>query len=244
MRLGQLARKLGLSPNAVVEHLNAKGVQVDQDANTRVSDDAVRFVVAHFAPARLEEFFKVAKQPEQVEQPTPEVIAEPVNEIEELVVPEVEAISDASDPVADPTEVIRAPKVELQGLKVVGKIELPQPKKKAESEQPATEGEQHQPTQEFRGQRKPSPYQQREQRPWKNPLEQKRKREEAEAEKKRQQAAEDAKAKRTQNYLKRVKSVPTKAVRRLEEEVVVESEVDTAPPPKTVWGKFVRWLTT
>jgi hypothetical protein len=238
MRLGQLARKLGLSPNAIAEHLTASGLQVESDPNRRLEDDRIRIVVSHFAPARIEEFIKPAEQPAQEPAPvdeltsTHEVMAE---------MPEVTETVQADVP-PDPAEVIRAAKVELQGLKVIGKIELPQAKKKADDEQPATEGTIH--ADDSRPPRRGPLQDRKEQRQWKNPMELKRQREEAEAKRKREEQAEEAKAKRTQNYLKRVKSVPTKAVRRVEEEVVVEADVDAAPRPKTAWGKFVKWLTT
>lgn len=234
MRLGQLARKLSLSPNTITEHLAGSGVV--EDPNTKLEDDQVRALVLHFAPARIEEFFPVAA-PEPA--PIEPVAAAPEVVVAEEPVAETEATADEQLS-TEPAEVIRAPKVELQGLKVIGKIELPQARKKADGDQPQ-EGDQQKPlTRTTRAQQNDR----REQRQWKNPLEVKRQREEAEAERKRQMAAEQAKAKRTQNYLKRVKSVPTKAVKRVEEELVVETDIDTAPPPKSIWGKFVRWLRT
>lgn len=64
-----------------------------------------------------------------------------------------------------------------------------------------------------------------------------------EAERKKKEKAEREKERRTSHYYSKVRSVPTKAVRKVEEQTVVE-EIDTKEPPKTIFGKFLRWLTT
>lgn len=83
----------------------------------------------------------------------------------------------------------------------------------------------------------------REQREWKNPMEQKRLQEKRDAELRKQEQAEQMKEKRTNHYYNKVKSVPTKAVRKVEEPTVVE-DLEVKEPPKTAFGKFLRWLRT
>jgi hypothetical protein len=254
MRIGQLARRFGIPPSDILGFLRGNNIETESGTNSRLTDEAVSMVIKHFAPERLTELIQVpetspASEPMIEDQPTAEdqPIAEELPSVEEPA-PVVEAGAPEL-----PVEVIRVSKVELQGLKVVGKIDLPQPKKKAGEEQPdleqsAPEEEQPAPEQKPVSQRPPRREFQkrndrREQREWKNPLEQKRQQEQREAERKKQERAERMKEKRTNHYYNKVKSVPTKAVRKVEEPTVVE-ELETKEPPKTIIGKFFRWLTT
>jgi hypothetical protein len=243
MRIGQLARRLGIPPSDIIGFLTAKGVQVESGANSRLTDDAVSAIIGQFAPGTVLE--PVA---EPVAQPL-EIVTEEVAEEQVVVVSEAPAPTEDIQPTVTP-EVIRVSKVELQGLKVIGKIDLPQPKKKTEDEpkseqeqkpdlvpergpQPAT---QRPPRKEF-----PRRNERRESREWKNPLQQKRHRDAQEAESKRREQAEREKEKRANHYYSKVKSVPTKAARKVEEQTVVE-ELDMKEPPKNIFGKFLRWL--
>ena len=62
---------------------------------------------------------------------------------------------------------------------------------------------------------------------------------------KRKEKVEREKEKRKQNYYKKVKmSPPTKAVKMVEEETMQMSAEELAEPPKTWFGRFLRWLTT
>lgn len=226
MRIGQLARKISVPPSDIVAYLTSRQIELESGINTRLTPELVQDVVTRFAPQLLTELVAAA---EEEEQPAPEPVVQEADTVVE------EVLHTAIPPIAvdEPAEVIRAPKVELQGLKVLGKIDLPEPKKKAA------------PTEEELPKEQPSRPQQRrrEERPWKNPLEQKRKQEQREAKRKRQEEAEKEKERRTLHYQKKVKSVPTKPVRKTEE-TVVEELLDTAPPPKTIIGKFLRWLRT
>lgn len=247
MRLGQLARKLALRPNEIVEFLAKRSIQIEDGSNTRIEDDHVSLIMNHFAPERMAEM-------------TAELAAEKNPSILEMEVgPEAEKeikVDDIQPPMADVSsanpepmvELIKAPKVELSGLKVLGKIELPEPKKK-EPQQPesvATDNVVPKEEQKRLEPRKPFvPRKERsEQRPTKNPIALQREREAVEAEKKRRANAEREKEKRTQNYLKKVKTpAPTKAMKIVKEQVeeVIEEKVD---PPKTWLGKFMRWMNT
>lgn len=205
MRIGQLARRLGVSPSDILEFVGNQ----DIDTNSRLDKETVEKVISHFAPEKLE---LPMEEPEVEETQAPPVVEE--QSMQET-----------------PPEVIRVSKVELQGLKVLGKIDLPAPKKKAEPT-PSEQGE-PQPRKEFQ--------KRREQRDWKNPLEVKRQQEQREKEKRKKEQAERQKEKRTNHYYSKVKSVPTKAVRRFEEQTVVE-EIETKEPPRGLFGKFLRWL--
>ena len=161
-----------------------------------------------------------------------------VNEVDEKPA----GSSPASEPDPERIEVIKAQKVELSGLKVLGKIDLPDTKKK-QSETPQENSETEQPREFNREKRSPS--YKKTQRPQKNPIALQREREALAAQKKREEELQLQKEKRTQNYLKKVKPhQPTKAAKLIREEAEEMSAAELAEPPKTLWGKFIRWLTT
>ena len=167
------------------------------------------------------------------DEPIPEVNV--VDENPAALIPE-------SEPLPDRIEVIKAPKVELSGLKVLGKIDLPDTKKK-QAEAPQENSETEQPR-EFNRERK-SPGYKKTQRPPKNPIALQREREALAAQQKREEELQLKKEKRTQNYLKKVKShQPTKAAKLHREEAEEMSAAELAEPPKTLWRKFIRWLKT
>jgi hypothetical protein len=226
MRIGQLARRLELSPSQILEFLTSQNIETEGGANSRLSDDVVTKIIGHFAPGKL---------------------SEPI--VEEVVEEPVPAMPVAEEPVAEETtheatpegetlpEVIRVSKIELQGLKVLGKIDLPEPKKKVESTSTPQPEDQRPPRREYQKRND------RRDREWQNPLEAKRQQEQREAERKKKEQAEALKEKRTNHYYSKVKSVPTKPVRRVEEQTVVE-DIETKTPPKGILGKFFRWLRT
>ncbi len=267
MRLGQLARKIAVKPSELVDFLSSKGIPTESGINTRLESDQVRFIVMALAPEKLdgimaepvvaEEPEVVVTQPENVvEKVTVLVEPEPIVMMDEVPVPAPSVHEEVRKEVItkEEIEIIKAPKVELQGLKVLGKIELPDLKKKEPvidatgvvSESSTNEGTPVKNTPP--SVKRNPPHQRREQRiersdrPAKNPIALKREQEALEAERKRKERAELEKEKRTQNYMKRVKSAPTKAVKHVEEEQVIEVIEDEVKPPKTWIGKFFRWF--
>ena len=262
MRLGQLARKLAVRPSDIVELLAGKAIATEEGTNTKLTDEHVKLIVAQFAPDQLAsilnteptlqpiESAQVIAEPVVVEEPVTAVVSEiapdPSPEIQEDKKEEIEQI-----------EVIKAPKVELSGLKVLGKIELPQPKKK---EVPAENAEKTESNSEVV---KPAPSERRPQRenrknftqnkdrrdfrPRKNPIALQREREAQEAEEKKKEEAKQKKEQRTNYYLERVKlAAPTKPA-RIYDEAVLEMKDHQAKAKKqpTTWlGKFWKWYTS
>lgn len=239
MRLGQLARKLSLRPAQIVEFLSQNSIQIEDNSNTRIEDAHTELVVNHFAPGTFQHV-ELADEPEEVapfekELPSPEVVAKPENlELQ----PSLE------------TEVIRVQKIELSGLKVLGKIELPEPKKKEPVVEKTEEGMDatiaeapSTPDRKTRNHKRP----QKRDRPreWRNPLEMQREREAREAEEKKRLAAEREKEKRKRHYEEKRKAVvQTKRMKTVKEQPAPKKPVDTRPVPKTWFGKFLRWWTT
>ncbi len=249
MRLGQLARKLALRPSQIVDFLSTQQIYLEEGSNARIEDDRVVGIVNHFAPARLQEIVTNLKaESEGVVMPSVEEVVEEVNKLEIVaVVPIVPDLSNTDSKIEKPV-VIKAPKVELSGLKVLGKIELPEPKKK-ELVQQQTEVELTPAPEEKRKTRtvkrelsKPSRGTAAQQE-WRNPIAQQREREAREAEERKKAEAEREKERRRENYLKKVKlGQPTKAMKIMDEPTEQLSERQLEETPKSWWGRFKKWL--
>ena len=251
MRLGQLARKLSLRPAQIVEFLAQNNIQIEDNSNTRIEDSHTELVVNYFAPGT---FLQVSELGDEAEEAKAVEIEFPVEE-------EVTVQTETSEQQISPeTEVIRVPKIELSGLKVLGKIELPEPKKKEvvvekteEGVEPTAETPAPTPIPTPTPERKQrlhnkKPVHQKRDRPreWKNPLEQQRERELREAEEKKRIAAEREKERRKNHYEEKRKTLAqAKRVKTVKEQPIVQKKpVDTRPVPKTWFGKFLRWWTT
>ncbi len=239
MRLGQLARKLALRPVQIIDFLSQHQIQVPNDSNAKLDDQHVALIVDKFSPGTALEIL-TSVEDKQEEVPT----AKEETKGEEQVVLPAESTSDEPQKV----ELIKAPKVELSGLKVLGKIELPEPRKKDFAPVPEDASENSKteppvrPRQEYR---KAQPRRERSYQSDKNPIALQREREAREAEKKREEELERQKQKRTEYYQKRVKAAPpTKRVRMVDEPLEELSAAELAEPPKTWWGKFMKWLNT
>lgn len=247
MRLGQLARKLVLRPGEIVEFLAKNNVHIDEGTNTRIDDIYVKLILDRYAPEL--QITTPTLEHEEMKQPLAsavedEHIVEKPQETEDtkIEIPERPEVGE------EIPEVIKAPKVSLSGLKVLGKIELPEPRKKdpipeSTTEQPVTFQEDKNPQAEVR-----TNYNQkrnREQRPGKNPIALQREKEALEEQKQRQEKVEREKEKRKQNYYKKVKmSPPTKAVKLVEEPTMQMTAEELVEQPKTLLGRLIKWLTT
>jgi hypothetical protein len=233
MRLGQLARKLSIRQSEIVDFLLQQNIQIEDGSNTRLEDTHVVLIMKQYAPAREEEVIAELASEKQTE--------EPIKAMKEEEKP-MPALPESNE---EKPEVIRVPKIELSGLKVVGKIELPEPKKK--EEKPADIEIPKEPTPEPKQEERPHKTdrkaiqhkKERKQRPHVNPLALQREREAREAAEKRRIQAEREKEKRKQHYHNKVKTVrPGKPAKPKVESVVTPSE----PQPTTWWGKFLKWL--
>ena len=66
MRLGQLARKLALRPDEIVEFLSAKNIQIEDNSNTKLEDDHVTLIIKKFAPSMLTEIKEAKIETEKI----------------------------------------------------------------------------------------------------------------------------------------------------------------------------------
>ena len=247
MRLGQLARKLSLRPSQLVDFLAENNIQTEEGSNSRLADENTQLIVQHFAPERLDEIMKPSVEEIPVEvSPTLEEIVQPeLEQQQDQIEDQIITSQDAPAQQQTEPEVIRVQKIELSGLKVLGKIDLPEPKKKESK----PEGE-NETGEEPKRERKDSakskhPRRERDQRAWRNPLEVQRQREARELEDKRKAELEREKEKRKHHYQSKVKQVKQpKRSKDVKEKITSKKPVNTRPAPKTWIGKFFRWWTT
>lgn len=257
MRLRQLSRKLDIDTEKVIHYLKAINLPCEDDSNAKLSDEQVDVLIKKFGPIN------------EVTQEEIETVLEPIAEIQEVVVEEEiipivenevveetenievqlsEVISILQKNQAEPTtepEVIRAPKVELTGLKVVGKIELRVPKKKEETEEEAATTTEEKTNQPKVGRVKSvnDRHKQKNQ-PRNNTLSiaDQRKREEKIKLRRKKEAEQQAKEKRKDNYLKKVKSKDKGETKK----VIVEKINKTVQPKSKenvgMFTKFINWM--
>ena len=278
MRLGQLARKYGVSLNEVISYLK----EIDPDShkigrNSKLDEGLISKVAEHFANLDNlgeddagSEYGPDSGQITQLpESDSTEVMVEDQNPEPEPVVIEAEDAPAEEEaprpaPVAIETDkllemleseeepkdldkitLIKAPKRELDGLKVVGKIELPEPKiptketKKPEEESKQTRGR-HQSRQS--GQLSEAEREKRR-------LKAKRKKEAYEAREEKRQKQREKKQKKAQNRARYLQKMERKKLSKvkIKQKIEVDESVQTPvtpAPPRTWLGKLWRWLTT
>jgi hypothetical protein len=243
MRLGQLARKLAIRPSQIVDFLSTHQIYLEDGSNAKLFDEHVERIVQHFAPDRINEIAADIKVEEAAEKKEALFeVAELATNTENLKTENLEPESDLQQ---EGPEVIKAPKVELAGLKVLGKIELIEPKKKEKTvADVAVEATKSETEERGRPDRRQVPLKpKREPQPWKNPIALQREREAREAEERKKEAAEREKERRKEHYLKRVKvGQPTKPARIFDEPVEVHINQKQEVRPLGLWGRFMRWL--
>ncbi len=154
MRLGQLARKLEVKVNEIVDFLSDEhNIIIDPDLNTKIEGNALGFVLDKYKAVDTEIVFddveveKENKNTEEVIEQTKEDIVEqdeikteiidnaPKTQINDTIIDEENEKLVVEDENGEKIElnvvdgVIKAPKKEITAPKVVGKIELKKPKK-------------------------------------------------------------------------------------------------------------------
>jgi len=221
MRLGQLARQLSISTDKIVSFLGSRDIAVDSHNNARIDPAYVDLVLLEFAPGN-----DTLRQEVIQTQDTPETESAEGNPTTTEATPII-------------PDLIKAPKVELPGLRVLGKIELPEKKKPdvPKEEDKEAPKESQRPAFVSRSPRRNAPPRDR-----KNPVALAREQEESEKRRKLDEAREEEKQRKAAYYQKRLKpQPPTKSVRLFREETEEMPKLP-AERPKTFWGRFMRWL--
>ncbi len=251
MRLRQLSRKLEVDTEKIIQYLKTIDLPCEDDSNAKLSDEQVEILIQKFGPLIevATEEIKPLAEPVQEE---PIVVNEEPQAIQEQEVTEIVKDehqlpephqSEPDEAIDAELDVIRAPKVELTGLKVVGKIELRTPKKKKDAEAESTKEEVALP--------KPNRARTNGKHPKKGlprkntltPAEQ-RAREEKIMQRKKKDAEKLAKKKKRENYLKKVtiKEKEKAAAKKIKTETVAHKP--QAKPTKNVGliTKFINWM--
>lgn len=252
MRLRQLSRKLDVDTGKIIQHLKASNLPCDDDSNAKLSEEQLALLIHAFGPIdepALEDIEPVVESLEEhvVVQEEPEVAALPEEEITDIAAVESQlsepAPSQSNEEANLEPEIIRAPKIELTGLKVVGKIELRSPKKKDENETevstPETSELQRMPKDRAAKER----HKKREQ-PRKNsltPAEQRAREEKIKLRKKRD-AEQQAKKKKRENYLKKVKAKEKTEAKKIKPTSVVNTAKPGSNKNEGLITRFFNWI--
>ncbi len=163
MRISSLARKIKIKPSELITFCEQNGIELDSGAHTKLTPDQVEKLYTEFAPEFLvnednsselpvEEAEEISEAEDELKEEVPEIPDEPVVTAEEAAPLDPEPLNEPAqetneevgtieenEPNEEEIEVIRAPKVTLPGLKVKGKIELPEPKKPEPKEEKPSE---------------------------------------------------------------------------------------------------------
>ncbi len=138
MRLGQLSRKLEVESSTIVKVLKEHFREVNNHPNVKILDEEYDFLLNRFGPKPLtpaeESSIEIPIEPKEVIEETEAKDASPKKETPvfvESLRPRVITLESEFDQKKRELESYKAEKPELEGLKVVGKIELPEPKPKA-----------------------------------------------------------------------------------------------------------------
>lgn len=147
MRLGQLSRQLDVSTEKISKLLNDNFREVSSHPNVKLTEEELFFVKSKLGPISETNPEPVVEvQAPEIEKKQDDSITEAAEKsedkkkipefIEELR-PQVITLEDEFLAQTDGLEVYKAEKPHLEGLKVVGKIELPEPLVKEKSEDEA-----------------------------------------------------------------------------------------------------------
>lgn len=240
MRLVQLARKLGVTQNDIVSFLSANNIDIPPHGNSKLNEETITQILKHFpSPEENVEDPEDSAPPQEAginiaDQVKPETEEEKdTPEEQHSSRPPEPATAGAEDAESGPSadgpalpseeqpqtevEVIRAKKIKLEGIKVLGKIDLPEPVKK-----PAREADEDGEEKET-SRKRPAGKSRKPQREQRNggkrkkteTYEQKQRRKDREAEKKKRERERKLKEKKKKFYEQQVKEQkPAKAKKK------------------------------
>jgi hypothetical protein len=265
MRLGQLARIYDVSAKKIISYLEEAGSAQDTlHHNSKLNEQTKAMLAKHFnyveqlseeasegveqkltEPEVVELEQSIEATQSELDHPLPEAKPKDLQKQDEEVVEEVAIESDkllelleSEETAIDLSKItlIKAPKKELSGLKVVGKIELPEPKNKTVKKSELRTGHQRRQLSEeelekrrLKAKKRKEEYQVRQ--------EKRRK----EKEKKQRKALNEA---RYQQKLQRTKYNQLKHKDKTQGPQSSLEVKEPTPEPKTLLGRFWRWMNT
>ncbi|MBL3658341.1 hypothetical protein [Fulvivirga sediminis] len=265
MRLMQLARQLGTSQQEIVDFLITHNIQIELHGNSKMPEEYLPLIYEHWTPAAEESLTPAAEKEEELlaeteansyeetlhEASIPEDNSHETETIQEPVVtqhttptPPINTVDDPETEAEKPgVTIIRAKKVKLEGIKVLGKIDLPEPKPKKEetpSEKKVNqerERSNRKPYKDYnrKGKRRKQPesYEQKQKRQEREELKKKRVKEKKLKEKKKKYYEENIKVKQAQSSSKK------KTTKTAEQTHKKKKSVERHPNPLK---RFWAWL--
>lgn len=232
MRLAQISRKLQVKPTEILAYIEKDlGKKIEPSPNTLIPAQFLESIYAHFSP-------------------TLEVVEEQTKELTEE-----EIMDESSLNIED--GIIRAPKVKVEGIKVVGKIALPEKKVKEEEVESTEEGEEKEDSAEVKETENSKPVRSRGKSNSKNRKRGSRQKEEVSYEdkksreiKKRQEELNkqrELKKKRGKEfYESKMKEIQTTQTKVNDKKKITSRKTSSdkikKEKPKSLWGKFKYWL--
>ncbi|MEQ8359519.1 MAG: hypothetical protein RH860_08530 [Cytophagales bacterium] len=263
MRLAQLARKISKKPAEIIDFLASQGIKIEASSNAKVADEHASMVLLAFAKDLNPDSEQEAESQEVETEQMPELLlsaeADKPSPLQDMEIPAEETSTVAEGDTktmemaaekAQPIEVIKAPKVELAGLKVVGKIDLPEPKKKVIEEPKEQEEEkavrEAAPSRGLQNSRRADKnYRDRDRKPRMNPIALQREREQREVRRMKKEEEKKLKELRTKRYLSKVKpAIEQKSQKKRRK---ADDQPEQMKPQKKkskgFFGKIVSWLT-
>ena len=268
MRLGQLARKYDVSPQEIISYLMeiAPGYH-DLHHNSKLDVQTKSLVAKRFddpeklrdkAPEEIEQKFleqEITDDPEELSEvdqgeldtSLPELEVQEPQKKEEVVIETDKLLEllESEETSIDLSKItrIKASKKELDGLKVVGKIELPEPKIKA-AEKSEQQEKEPKPVKNARHQRRQLSVEEQE----KRRLKAEKRKEEYEARKEKRKKAKERKRRKALNetrYQQKLRRSKSNQPKLKDNEQIPQASSEVAeerPKPKTLIGKFWRWM--
>jgi hypothetical protein len=265
MRLGQLSRKLNIPiPELVSIVANEFDVTIGEHPNIKLDDSHVEIISKKFDKS------KTFTEIEELKEGKAEIV--PANDIDDLVEETShESSNDKKDNVKEDAtaeedkkeiETIRAKAAKLEGLKVVDKIDLPEPpppemveidgvmydKAELKKQRIAERKEKDANRKKEAAKRAAENKTRVKKKPVKKELTFAQKRiieDKKEADKKKTEDKFKRKRQRKHYDTKHKVAAPTKNKKKKKAEVIVETQevvIDNTPAPKTMFGKLWRWL--
>jgi len=201
MRLGQAARTFETTTDKLVKLLAENFREVNDHPNIKLTEEEVLFIEEQFQPKTeiAQDETLVAPREEEapkLEQQESSEVKEVAPEFIESLRPQVFSLEKDFTEKTQDLEQYKAEKPELDGLKVLGKIDLPEPKPKAEKEDAKKE----------RDTRKERRQPRKERQPRQNQAVEQRKKEQRIAMRKKYEAVKRAKELKKKHYEENIKA--------------------------------------
>lgn len=273
MRLGQLSRKISISSSEILDYIESElGVHIDASLNSKIEDQYLNQIIDHFTIIDTPDIKIEVPQNPDPEEEVKDIDEAVINEAKEIEPEDVEALTTEENLIPNlKTETIKAKAHKLEGLKVIGKIDLPPPPPPEMIEIDGVmydKAEVKKQKKEEKEQRRLAALKRKEVRESASKIEEVapkpivkkvvrrrlvsdaelRAREEKEVEKKKIVTGKRLKEKQKNHYAEKhmVTTFPSakKKVPRKEKEIIPEIIANDVKVPKTLLGKFWRWLNT